>query len=286
MLVHIKKILDIANKKKIAVGAFNTANLETTLGIIRAAAKTKSPIIIQVSESTIHYAGLENIFAIIKSVAETDGKNVPIAVHLDHGKDYDLVKACVDIGFSSVHMDASSFPFEENVRLTKRAADYGHKRGAYVQGELGSLIGKEGSTVAEIPKDKDEYMTDPGRAAEFVKKTDVDTLAISVGAMHGFFPGREKIDSARLKKIHAAVPRMPLVLHGASGLPDRDISQAPKYGVRIVNIDTDLRIAYTETLRRTLAKWPKKSYDPRKILAPSIEAVSLAAEKIIKLASR
>lgn len=286
MLVHIKKVLEIANKKKIAIGAFNTANLETTLGIIRAAAKTKSPIIIQVSESTIHYAGLENIFSIIKSVAQTDGKNVPIAVHLDHGKDYELVKACVDVGFSSVHMDASSFPFEENIKLTKRAADYGRKRGAFVQGELGSLIGKEGSTVAEIPKDKNEYMTNPDKAAEFVRRTGVDTLAISVGAMHGFFPGKEKIDMARLKKITAAVPKIPLVLHGASGLPDKDISLAPKHGVRIVNIDTDLRIAYTETLRRTLAKWPKKSYDPRKILAPSIEAISAAAEKIIKLASR
>ena len=228
MLVHIKKVLEIANKKKIAVGAFNTANLETTLGIVRAAAKAKSPIIIQVSESTIHYAGLENIFAIIRSVAETDGKKVPIAVHLDHGKDYDLVKACVDIGFSSVHMDASSFPFEQNIRLTKRAADYGHARGAFVQGEVGSLIGKEGSTVAAIPKDKDEYMTDPAKAAEFVRRTGVNTLAISVGAMHGFFPGREKIDVARLKKIHAAVPKTPLVLHGASGLPDKDISLAPK----------------------------------------------------------
>ena len=286
MLVHIKQILAYANKKKIAIGAFNTANLETTLGIVRGAAALKSPIIIQVSEATIHYAGLENIFAIIKTVAATEGRRIPIAVHLDHGKDYELLKACIAAGFSSVHMDASSFPFEENVRLTKRAADYGHQRGVWVQGELGSLIGKEGTTVAEIPRDKNEYMTNPDKAAEFVKKTGVNTLAISVGAMHGFFPGREKIDVPRLKKIQAVVPHTPLVLHGASGLPDSNIVLAPKHGVRIVNIDTDLRIAYTETLRRTLAKWPKKSYDPRKILAPSIEAVALATQKIIKLASR
>jgi len=283
MIVHIKQILAKANKGKFGIGAFNTSNLEVTLGIVRAAKKTKSPVIIQISEATIHYAGLKNIVSIIKSVAETEGKDVPIAIHLDHGKNWDLVKACIMGGLSSVHLDASAFDFETNIKLTKRAVELGHKHGLWVQGELGSLLGKEGMTLKDIPKSHDEYMTDPAKAAEFVKRTGINTLAISVGAMHGFFPGKENIDFARLKKIHAAVPKMPLVLHGASGVPYGQVVKAVKEGVRIINIDTDLRIAFTETLKSTIKTAKKTMYDPRKILAPSIDAVADQTEKIINI---
>ncbi|MFA6526687.1 MAG: class II fructose-bisphosphate aldolase [Candidatus Buchananbacteria bacterium] len=283
MIVHIKSILAKADKGKFGVGAFNTSNLEVTLGIVRAAKKTKSPVIVQISESTIHYAGLNNIVAIIKSIAETDGKDVPIAIHLDHGKDWDLVKQCVMGGLSSVHMDASAFGFEENISLTKRAAIFAHQHGVYCQGELGSLLGKEGMTLKDMPKNHDEYMTDPAKVKEFVKRTGIDTLAISVGAMHGFFPGQEKVDFPRLEKIHQAVPNMPLVLHGASGLPDSHVIKAITQGVRIINIDTDLRIAFTETLKSTIKVSKKTMYDPRKILAPSIDAVADQTEKIIRL---
>lgn len=283
MIVHIKAILAKANKGKFGVGAFNTSNLEVTLGIVRAAKRTKSPVIIQISEATIHYAGLKNIVSLIRSIAETDGKDVPIAIHLDHGKDYDLVKACVLAGLSSVHMDASASDFEENIKLTKRAVIFAHARGAYAQGELGSLLGKEGMTLADMPKNHDEYMTDPAKAAEFVRRTGIDTLAISVGAMHGFFPGQEKVDFPRLTKIHQALPKMPLVLHGASGLPDNHVSRAIGLGVRIINIDTDLRIAFTETLKSTIKTAKPTMYDPRKVLAPSIEAVAEQTAKIIKI---
>lgn len=283
MIVHIKSILAKADKGKFGVGAFNTSNLEVTLGIVRAARKTKSPVIIQISEATIHYAGLKNIVSIIKSIAETDGKDVPIAIHLDHGKDWDLVKACIMGGLSSVHMDASAFDFEKNIRLTKRAANFAHQHGLYCQGELGSLLGKEGMTLKDMPKSHDEYMTAPDKVREFVRRTGIDTLAISVGAMHGFFPGRENIDFSRLKKIHAAAPKMPLVLHGASGVPDKQVAKAIAEGVRIINIDTDLRIAFTETLKSTVKASKKTMYDPRKILAPSIDAVADQTEKIIKI---
>jgi fructose-bisphosphate aldolase class II len=281
MIVHIKQILAQAGKGGYGVGAFNTSNLEVTLGIVRAAAEKKSPVIVQISESTIHYAGLKNIFALIKSIAETDGKNIPIAVHLDHGKDWDLVKDCVLAGLSSVHLDASAFSFEKNVRLTKQAAEFAHKHGVFCQGELGSLIGKEGLVMAEIPKDPDEYMTDPNRVKEFIKRTGIDTLAVSVGAMHGYFPGKEKVDFPRLKKIHQAIPRLPLVLHGASGLPNGDVRGAIKTGVRIVNIDTDLRLAFTKALRRTVKTLPKNFYDPRKVLTPSLLAIQARTKDII-----
>lgn len=284
MIVHIKSILAKAGKGKFAVGAFNTSNLEVTLGIVRAAAKTGSPVIIQISEATIRYAGLKNIVSLINSIAETDGKGVPIAIHLDHGKDFDLVKECVLAGLSSVHLDASAYDFRKNIRLTKQAAVFAHARGAYCQGELGSLLGKEGMSLSELPENKEEYMTNPAKVKEFAAQTGIDSLAISVGAMHGFFPGREKIDFPRLIKIHAALPKMPLVLHGASGLPDSHIARAVAQGVRVINIDTDLRIAFTKTLKSTLKAAKPTMYDPRKILAPSIDSVAQAAEKIIRLA--
>ena len=276
MLVHIKNLVSGAQKHKYGIGAFNTCNLETTIGIVRAAAQKKSPVIVQVSEATIRYAGLQNIISIIKSVANTEGKSVPIAIHLDHGKSFKVVADCVKAGFSSVHIDASDLSFEDNIKLTKRAVEFAHSKGVWAQAELGSLIGKEGMTKVTIPKDSDSYMTDPATVKEFVKRTGVNSLAISVGTMHGFFKGKEKIQFPRLRKIHQQVPNMPLVLHGASGLPNRDVRGAIKLGVRIINIDTDLRIAFTETLRATLKITPKSFYDPRKVLTPSIEAVATA----------
>lgn len=297
MLVHIKEIVTRAQKGKYALGAFNTPNLEVTLGIVRAAAKKKAPVIIQISEATIKYAGLKVIRDLIKSVAENEAKTIPIAIHLDHGKSFELVAACVDAGVSSVHMDGSDLPFEKNIAITKKAAAYAHRRGVWLQGELGSLFGKEGMTRVKLPKDPDVYMTDPAKAAEFVKRSGVDTLAVSVGTMHGCFVGKEKIDFVRLAAIGKKV-KLPLVLHGASGVEDRQLAAAVKKGVTIVNLDTILRIAFTATLKTTLTAdqsfhltqaksfvWEKKKhfYDPRKILAPSIEAVQKAVEQKIEV---
>jgi fructose-bisphosphate aldolase, class II len=283
MLVHIKTIVSKAQKGGYAVGAFNTSNLEVTLGIIRGAVAKKSPVIIQVSESTIKYAGLKMITNMVQTLANNEAKDVPIALHLDHGKSFRSVSECVRAGFSSVHIDASDLPFEENVSLTKQAVDYAHRYGVWAQAELGSMIGKEGMTTLEIPKDPDSFMTDPSKVKEFIKRTNVDTLAISVGTMHGYFKGKEKIDFPRLEKINREIPKMPLVLHGASGLINNDVSGSIKLGVRIINIDTDLRIAFTETLRQTLKQTPKGFYDPRKILSPSIEAIATRVEEQIEV---
>jgi len=280
MLVHIKEIVKKAEKGNYGVGAFNTANLEITLGIARAAKAKRAGVIIQVSEKTIEYAGLKDIVQIVKTVADSEAKGIPIALHLDHGHSLKTVKACVKAGFSSVHMDASSEPFEKNIALTKKAVEFAHRHGAWAQGELGSLIGQEGMTKIKLPKNPDEYMTNPDKAAEFVARTGVDTLAISVGAMHGLFKGKEKLDLKRLTEIHKNV-KIPLVLHGASGVPNAQIKAAIKRGVRIINIDTTLRVAFTDALRATLKKASKTIHDPRKILSPSIGAVEKAvAEKI------
>jgi len=281
MIVHLKEIVRKAEQGKFALGAFNTSNLEVTLGIIRGAAKLKAPVIIQISEATIAYAGLKNIVNLINSIAATDGKDIPIAIHLDHGKDWDTVKACVLAGLSSVHLDGSAFAFEKNIKLTKRAVDFAHRHGAWAQGELGSMLGKEGLTGIKIPKNHDLFMTDPLKAQEFVRRTGVNTLAISVGTLHGLFVGKEKIDFERLSKIHSQV-KIPLVLHGASGAKDKEVKKAIKLGVRIINIDTSIRIAFTNTLKQTI-KTAHGFYDPRKILEPSMGAVQTEVENKIKV---
>lgn len=271
MLVHIQKILNKSQKGGYAVGAFNTSNLEVTLGICRAGVLKSSPIIMQVSEATIEYAGIDTIVAIVNAIAKGEAKNVPIALHLDHGHSLELIKECIKAGFSSVHMDASEYPFEENIAMTRKASELAHRSGVWAQGELGSMFGKEGMSKVKLPDDPNSFMTDPTRVKEFVARSKVDTLAISIGTLHGSFKGKELIDFARLAKIRKNTSR-PLVLHGASGTKDDEIRKAIKMGINIINIDTDIRIGFTKALQKTLSK-KISFYDPRKILAPSIDGV-------------
>ena len=281
MLVHIKEIVKKAQKGCYAVGAFNTINLETTLAIVRAALAKKSPAIIQVSESTIKYATLRAITEIVRVLAKNEAVGIQLALHLDHGRSFSSIVGCVKAGFSSVHMDASEMAFDKNVALTRKAADYAHRFGVWTQGELGSLYGKEGMTKVDVPKDQNQYMTDPNKVGDFVSKTKIDTLAVSIGTMHGLFRGKEKIDFKRLGEISKRVDT-PLVMHGGSGVADRDVRLAIRKGIRIVNIDTELRVAFTETLKKTLSR-SKGFHDPRKILTPSIEAISKVVEKKIEV---
>lgn len=279
MLVHIKKIVAKAKQGNYCIGAFNVVNLETTLGVARAAVKVKAPVIIQVSEKTIEYAGLKPITHIVQTIAKNEAANVPVALHLDHGHSFKSVSECINAGFSSIHIDASDLPFDENVKITKESADYAHKHGVWAQGELGRIFGKEGLINGNFEK-IEEFLTDPQQAAEFVKKTGIDTLAISVGTYHGRFKGKEKIYFDRLDEIRKVVD-VPLVLHGASGVPDKDLAKAAQHGVSIVNIDTSLRVAFTEALKKTCQS--ETDYvDPRKILQPSIEAVSKVVERKVK----
>lgn len=278
MLVHTKDLLKDALDNKYAIGAFNTCNLEMTLGIIHAAQEAHSPVIVQVTENEIKYAGLKPITHIVETIAKNEAINVPVALHLDHGKSFHSVAECINAGFSSIQIDVSDLPFDENVMLTKQVADYAHKFGVWVQGELGAMKGKEGAMAIKLGKDFDmkKYMTNPDQVAEFIEKTNVDTLAVSVGTIHGMFPEIEKVDHERLKKISVLV-NIPLVLHGASGAPDDDITKALTEGIRIINIGTELRIAFSTALRSTLLA-NYEEYDPRKILAYATEAVEKAAK--------
>jgi len=277
MLVHIKKILQPAIQGKYAIGAFNTFNLETTLAIARAAVKQKSPVIIQVTESTIKYAGLKNIFSIIKNIAENEEIDVPIAIHLDHGKTISTVKKCIKLGFSSVHFDGSELTYKKNLTLTRRMAHYGHQHKVWVQGELGQIL----SSKNKLNSDPAQFMTDPNQAQEFVTQTKIDTFAPSVGALHGMYKGKEKLNQALIKKI-SNLTQKPLVLHGASGVSNTDIKTAIKNGVRIINIATRLQKEFASELRQTLKEDPHE-IDPREILAPEMDTIQKAVEEKIKL---
>lgn len=279
MLVHIKDIVEKAKAGNYGIGAFNCANLETTLGIARGAIVSRAPVIIQVSEKTIEYAGLKSIANIVQTIAKNEAADVPVALHLDHGHSFKSVSECIDAGFSSIHIDASELPFDENVKITKESVEYAHKHGVWAQGELGRIFGKEGLTSGNF-ENLEEFLTDPKQAVEYVKKTGVDTLAISVGTLHGRFKGKEKIYFDRLDEIRKAIS-IPLVLHGASGISDDELTKAIKYGISIVNIDTSLRVAFIDTLKETI-KHESDCVDLRKILQPSINAVASVVVRKIK----
>jgi fructose-bisphosphate aldolase, class II len=286
MLVHIGKIVNKKMVGKYAVPAFNTNDLETTLGIVRAAEKQRAPVIVQTSEGALNYAGMEEIVTIMK--IEARKASVPVALHQDHCKHFDVIKKLIDLGYSSVMIDVSHLDYKENVKITKAVVKYAHKRGVWVQAEIGRLLGNEDW---QNVKSGEDLMTDPDEAAKFVAETGIDTLAVAVGAMHGIPVNPkikkimstlvEHIDLKRLEAIRKKV-KIPLVLHGASGVPDDQVRKAINHGVAVFNIDTDLRVAFNKALRDNLDKHPE-IYDPRKILAPATEALQKTAETKLKL---
>ncbi len=284
MLVKASKIIKKAFKEGYALGAFNTSNLEVTQGIVRAGVAKRSPVTIQVSETTIEYAGLETITEIIRKVAEREGKNIPIAFHLDHGKKFESVVRCIDAGFTSVMIDGSELPFQENLNLTREAAKYAHERNVWIQGELGKIIKSRLTDEPGAYENLVNFMTDPDKAKEFVKETRVDSLAISIGNVHGLYQGELKLDFDRLREIRRAV-KVPLVLHGGSGIPAPSLKKAIQLGITKVNIDTDIRIAFTSSVRDFMAE-NLNEYDPRKVLVAGRDAVQrLVEEKIEVLGS-
>lgn len=277
MLASAKQILENAKRGKYAVGAFNVFNLETALGVIQGAKNMRSPVIVQISETSIKYSDLEAMTDIVKNLAK-DHSDILIALHLDHGGTYELAVQCIQEGFTSVMIDGSSLPFVDNINLTKKVVQYAHKYGVVVQGELGSL--PKSMEEARI-MDRSTYMTDPLKSKEFTELTGVDFLAVAIGNVHGFYVGEPRLDFNRLKEIKAKI-KVPLVLHGGSGIPPSDIREAISYGITEINIDTELRQAFTVTLRNTIER-NKEEIDPRKVLKPSIEAVQEIVERKIRL---
>ncbi len=266
MLVTGKEILQDAQDKGYAVGAFNVNNMEIIQAIIEAAEETKSPVILQASQGGISYAGIEYIAALAKTAAEN--ASVPVAIHLDHGTDFKQIIGCIRNGFSSVMIDGSQYPFEENIEKTKEVVEIAHAVGVSVEAELGKIGGTEDDVSVD---EKDATFTDPKEAKEFVERTGVDSLAIAVGTAHGVYKGEPNIDFDRIKEIRSLVD-VPLVLHGSSGVAYKDLEKAISLGICKVNIDTDLRRAFTEAIHDFVAKNPEV-IDPRKILGPAKEAM-------------
>lgn len=281
-----------------AIGAFNVNNMEILQAIVEAGDELRAPLILQVSAGARKYARHEYLIHLVKAALETS--NIPIALHLDHGEDFAICKACIDGGFTSVMIDASKHPFEENIRLTKEVVDYAHSKGIPVEAELGKLAGVEDAVNVA---DKDAIYTDPAQAKEFAEKSGCDSLAIAIGTSHGAykFKGEPKLDFERLEKITKLLPNFPLVLHGASSVPQYLVDECNKYGGTLpgakgipedmlrsaakdaickINIDTDLRLAMTATIRKVFTENPCE-FDPRKYLGPAREAIkALVKHKI------
>lgn len=281
-----------------AIGAFNVNNMEIIQGIVAAAAQEQSPVILQVSAGARKYANHIYLTKLVE--AALIDTNLPICLHLDHGEDFEICKQCVDGGFTSVMIDGSKHPFEENIELTRRVVEYAHEHGVVVEAELGKLAGVEDAVKVAA---KDATYTDPDQAVEFVERTGCDSLAIAIGTSHGAykFKGKPELDFARLEKITNMLPGFPLVLHGAStvipsfvqkcneyggaldgaqGVPEDMLLKAGTFGVCKINVDTDIRLAITASIREHFATHPG-DFDPRAYLKPARQAVQdMVAHKI------
>ena len=280
MLSKPHQILADAMKSEYAIGAFNVSNMEMVQAIVRAADAKKSPVIVQTSEGAIEYAGISMIASMMRLAAEES--SVSVILHLDHGKKVEILKACIDAGYTSVMIDNSTLPFEENIKKTKEVVEYAHSKGVWVEAELGAIVGKEGVKDLHGKATPDSFLTDPAQAAEFVEKTGIDSLAVSVGTIHGAFAGQEFIRFELLEEIQKVIPSIPLVLHGASGIKDEDLQKACKGHVSKVNVDTELRIAFEKACAEYF-KTSHDSYDPRKIMGPARDAMQTVCEQKIAL---
>ena len=289
-LVTTKEMFEKSMKEHFAIGAFNINNMEFIQAITEAANEANSPVILQVSSSAIKYATLPYLKKMVEAAVETT--NIPIALHLDHGPDFETCKMCIDNGFTSVMIDGSKYDFEENVRVTKEVVDYAHSKGVVVEAELGKLAGVEDDV--NVAEDDARY-TDPDQAYEFVKRTGCDSLAIAIGTSHGAykFKGEARLRFDILAKVKEKLPNTPIVLHGASsvvpelvemcnnnggnipgakGCPDEMLKQAGENGVSKINVDTDLRLAMTAQVRRVFNEEPSV-FDPRKYLGAAREEI-------------
>ena len=298
-LVTTKEMFKKSMDEHFAIGAFNVNNMEIIQGIVDAAAEENSPVILQVSASAIKYARIGYLRKMIEAALEEH--DIPIALHLDHGPDFETCKMCVDNGFTSVMFDGSKYDFEENIRLTKQVVDYAHSHGVVVEAELGKLAGVEDDVNVAA---EDSMFTDPKQAKEFVERTGCDSLAIAIGTSHGAykFKGEARLRFDILAKVKELIPNTPIVLHGAStvipelvemcnryggnipgakGVPDEMLHEASKSGVSKINVDTDLRLAMTAQIRKVFAEDPSV-FDPRKYLGEARKQIKETVQHKIR----
>ena len=304
-LMTTKPMFDLAYEGGFAVGAFNVNNMELAQSIVDACVKESSPCILQISKGARKYANIRYLKAIIDA-AVAENPTVPIAVHCDHGDTVDLINTCIKDGYTSVMIDGSHHDFDENIRLSAEATKLAHANGVVVEAELGMLGGIEEDVVGmdahEYEKNVEKYLTDPIQAAEFWKRTGIDSLAVAIGTSHGAFKFKHEAKLAfnRIEEIMKTCPGLPLVMHGSSsvpqefidlvnkyggampnakGVPEDQIAMAvQKYGVCKVNIDTDLRLAMTAKIREVFATKPAE-FDPRNYLGPAREAITKMVQR-------
>ena len=297
MLTTNKRLLDAANKGYYAVGAFNISNMEFIQAVVKAAERQRSPAIIQTTEGAVEYAGMKYLRDLVYSAAEQTP--MPITLHLDHGRDLNVIRKAIKSGYTSVMIDGSHLQFEKNIAITKKVVQWAHRKGISVEAELGTIGGAEDKISS-----RHILYTDSDAAIEFVKRTGCDALAIAIGTSHGAykFSGKSHLDIRRLKGIKHYL-KMPLVLHGASGIPDYIIEQAEKFGAKLghphgvsdqsiraaikaginkINIDSDLRLAFDAAVRQVLKEKPDV-FDPRKILEPARELIQQVVEHKMRL---
>ena len=298
-IVTTKEMFEKAQKGKYAIGAFNVNNMEIIQAIIDGAKMENSPVILQVSSSALKYARTNYLMNMIKAADEE--ANIPIAIHLDHGPDFETCKMCIDAGFTSVMIDGSKYDFEENIALTKKVVDYAHERGVVVEAELGTLAGIEDEVSVDSANAK---FTDPDQAVEFIKRTGCDSLAIAIGTSHGAYKFKEtpNLRFDILEEIISKTNNFPIVLHGASsvipkylnmcnqyggnipgaqGVPDEMLKKAGTLGVAKINMDTDIRLTMTAMIRKCFTQNPEV-FDPRKYMLPARELIKETVQHKIK----
>lgn len=272
--VGIDELLAHANKEGYAVGAFNANNMEIIQAIIEAAEIESSPVIMQASQGALKYAGIDYISGMVRVAAEKS--KVPVALHLDHGTDFEQVIKCIRSGFTSVMYDGSKLSLEDNIKMTKKVLEIANPINVSVEAELGKIGGTEDDVYVS---DREASFTDPEEARHFVEQTGIKSLAIAIGTAHGQYKGEPRLDFERLELIKKLV-KIPLVLHGSSGVSDEMVQKAIKMGICKVNIDTNIREIFVQTMRKVIAEKPNE-IDPRKILGPAKQAtIELIREKM------
>lgn len=266
-LVSMKEMLEKGKKEGYAVGQFNINNLEFTQAILQAAEEEKSPVILGVSEGAAKYmGGFTTVVHMVKGLMVDYQTTVPVAIHLDHGSSFDKCKAAIDAGFTSVMIDASHHPFEENVEITSKVVEYAHERNVSVEAELGTVGGQEDDVIAE-----GVIYANPAECADLVKRTAIDCLAPALGSVHGPYKGEPNLGFKEMEEI-SQLADLPLVLHGGTGIPTHDITRAISLGTAKINVNTENQITATKAIRDYLNA-NLDEYDPRKYLIPAREAI-------------
>lgn len=276
MYTTLKNVLAEASQLTMAVGAFNTHNLEMTQAIIKAASNQKTPVIIQTSEGTAQYVGMKTLVAVVSSLAKEFGVNA--VLHLDHAKNWDIIREAVDAGYTSVMFDGSSLPFKDNILGTKRVVEYAHAAGVSVEAELGTVGGTEDGIVVNPDAVR---LTEPEDAAEFIDKTNIDALAVAIGTNHGQYKSKTNINFDVLDSIHAAV-EAPLVIHGGTGVSDDDIHHVINSGIRKFNVGTELLVNWNRKSKE-LYGINKENTSNRNNVVPALEIVQEIVEHKISL---